>query len=1089
MKQGLLTGKIQSLTGLVIGIMLFCQGIPLLMAQEPVLVLDKAVEINGLGQQMSILEDVSGKLTQEDVLASSEFVRSENDAPSLGFTTSSFWLRFTLLNPEDTSVDRVLLFSYPRVRGVDLYVPSPENPLRYEVKHSGSNQPFHQREIPYRNYAFSIKVPPKKPLTCYMRIDSGDSLILPLTLYQPRAFTKYMLLDYVILGFYYGAMVIILIYNCLLFAGTRDQTYRDYSLMLACIILFSLTIDGSLSQFIAFHTPELENISRPFLLCLLVFLGLQFSRSFINIKELSPFLDNVVKVIMASAIAGLVISPFTPYFPTLQTSILFAFMALGFATIITLYGLWKRNRQSFFYAIAGFGFMLGGVTLILANFGILPYNLITTWGAFTGFLTQAVLLSLGLADRIKTLQKEALEAQKVAIDSLQRADQLKDEFLANTSHELRTPLNGIIGLSESMLFLNQFEKKDEVVQNLKMIIQSGKRLSSLVNDLLDFSKMKHQELMLQFKPVDIRSITDMVISILSPLLSHKQVKLHHTMQGLMPLVWGDENRVEQILMNLVGNAIKFTDEGSIMIQHQVISPFLVIHITDTGIGIPREKQKDIFKAFDQVDGSISRQYGGTGLGLSISRQLVEVLGGTLKVESEVNKGSTFTFTLLLATEEQKNNWKTIPGVPPPPQKELSLDSLLIPQIQLKEHNPDSGHRTILIVDDEPINVQVLKSHLSDLPFQIRVAWDGVEALQSIKAQLPDLILLDLMMPRMSGYEVCREIRKTMDPATMPILILTAKTQTEDMIEGLRAGANDYLTKPFNRDELIARIQTQIRFREAVDTLRESERLGMELKTAQTVQELLIPKQDPSLEELEIASYYSPAAETGGDWYSYRHHPENRTLDILIGDVTGHGVAAALITAMADSVYASVSEQRKRLKELHQPDSYLWHPTYYVEMLNNVLFTATRGLYNMTFFYSVIDLERNIMVFSSAGHPPCLIWRPGKFKILRKGIAVFQPFLEISIRSMYLGYEAGKHFDIQTQELESNDVIIWYTDGLVENSNADREPFGKRRLKQILQNCAGLTAHQIRDRIVEGVKAHCGAFPQEDDITLIVAKIN
>src|SRR6185503_6953773 len=231
------------------------------------------------------------------------------------------------------------------------------------------------------------------------------------------------------------------------------------------------------------------------------------------------------------------------------------------------------------------------------------------------------------------------------VDSLRETDRLKDEFLANTSHELRTPLNGIIGLADSMLDgatgpLTQAQQK-----NLDLIVGSGRRLTGLVNDILDFSRLQHKDLQLQRKPVDVHAVAAIVVNLTKPLLAGKPLELTNQIPTGFPLADADENRLQQILYNLVGNAIKFTYAGELTLSAQNDGDWLSISVTDTGIGIAPEKQQRIFEAFEQADGSVARVYGGTGLGLSVTRRLVELHGGTIQVESELGKGSRFTFTL------------------------------------------------------------------------------------------------------------------------------------------------------------------------------------------------------------------------------------------------------------------------------------------------------------------------------------------------------------------------------------------------------------------------------------------------------------
>ncbi|MBE9040619.1 response regulator, partial [Oscillatoriales cyanobacterium LEGE 11467] len=488
-----------------------------------------------------------------------------------------------------------------------------------------------------------------------------------------------------------------------------------------------------------------------------------------------------------------------------------------------------------------------------------------------------------------------LEAQNA---DLQRLDALKDEFLANTSHELRTPLNGAIGIVESMLDgatgpLTQLQRA-----NLLMVAQSGHRLANLVNDILDFSKLKHETLELQLKPVGMRAIAELVMTLSQPLVGSKELQLVNSISPELPLVYADENRLEQILHNLIGNAIKFTDRGKVEISAVLMGDSLEITVADTGIGIAEEKCDRIFELFEQSDGSTARRYGGTGLGLAIARPLVELQGGQIWVESEVGVGSRFIFTLPVASCEI--------SIFSPPKSTLNyrIDfgretaCAIAPQPLAIGPEPERRLK-ILVVDDEPVNLQVLVNHLSMENFDITQASNGRDALAIIIEQgvKPDLVLLDVMMPRVTGFEVCQQLREKFSATELPIVMLTAKTQVSDLLFGLAVGANDYLTKPISKDELLARIKTQIN----LTRLRaENIRLSTELEITRKLQQMLLPERGEldRIEGLDISGYMEPAEDVGGDYYDVLER--DGRVKIGIGDVTGHGLESGVLMIMVQT---------------------------------------------------------------------------------------------------------------------------------------------------------------------------------------------
>lgn len=437
---------------------------------------------------------------------------------------------------------------------------------------------------------------------------------------------------------------------------------------------------------------------------------------------------------------------------------------------------------------------------------IVPLWYETIWGRVLIGIGIIGLLAFLVWLRLRSQAKE-LEKERQINEKLRNIDKLKDQFLANTSHELRTPLNGIIGLSEALI---DQENQPEKRENLKLIISSGKRLSSLVNDILDFSKLQTHEIRLQQKAIGLRSLVELVLRIHQPLVGGKDLRLENAISEELPPVLADEDRLQQILFNLVGNAVKFTESGQVLVgAKESKKGELTISVEDTGIGIPENKRGAIFQEFEQADGSISREFAGTGLGLSISKSLVELHGGQMWLESEIGKGSTFFFSLPIA--EGASLALASPLVPAArslPDQNLAKQSQVPTSAVLPLSDSTVGIR-ILSVDDEPINQQVIKNHLNTPLYQLTQAMNGKEALELLAKERFDLVLLDVMMPRMSGYEVCQKIREQFLPSELPVIMLTAKNQIIDLVESLHTGANDYIAKPFSKEEFMARIETHL----------------------------------------------------------------------------------------------------------------------------------------------------------------------------------------------------------------------------------------------------------------------------------------
>ena len=413
-------------------------------------------------------------------------------------------------------------------------------------------------------------------------------------------------------------------------------------------------------------------------------------------------------------------------------------------------------------------------------------------------------------------QKQKIAYEKEVNNRLMEVDKLKDQFLANTSHELRTPLNGIIGMSEAMLEGTHGTLTKPLKNDLSIIISSARRLSNLVNDILDFSKISHSKLHLNIRPTDLNVVIKVVIAQFKPLLEEQNIKLVNQIPPNLPMVLADEDRLQQILHNLIGNAVKFTEQGSVTLSVNVTERHVNISVKDTGIGMENRDLERIFQTFGQVHNSGVNVQNGTGLGLSVTKQLVELQGGNISVTSEKGVGSDFRFTLPILEKDLKltevleqtssqpsRESQTIEKAEPAPPEPVSF-------FAPKEVNENTRYK-VLVVDDESVNRQVLRHFLLNEGYSVYEAKNGDLALQALDNGLNiDLILLDIMMPKISGFDVCKIIRKKYSQLELPIIFVSAKSQANDTITGYEVGGSDFLMKPVNRQELYARVALHIR---------------------------------------------------------------------------------------------------------------------------------------------------------------------------------------------------------------------------------------------------------------------------------------
>jgi two-component system, sensor histidine kinase ChiS len=514
-------------------------------------------------------------------------------------------------------------------------------------------------------------------------------------------------------------------------------------------------------------------------------------------------------------------------------------------TIAMLYSAVRYRRS-------GAALMLTGIIIFIATvindslyMNMVIYSVyLVSFGVAVMILIQSFALARLLAQSFSAVETLTAELEKKNV-ALSQLDKLKDEFLANTSHELRTPLNGIIGIAESLKSGIAGRLPARAHENLAMIAASGKRLAGLINDILDFSRLKSRDIRLHRKTVDMRVVVETVLTVMTELTTGKDIALINDIPKDLPQALGDEDRLQQILYNLVGNAIKFTDHGEIRVSAGLKDSMMEVSVKDEGIGMPEDKHEDVFKPFEQADSSNARIHGGAGLGLSITKQLVELHGGNIRVQSKPGEGAVFSFSIPVvqngSTElpEIKDGDGFIPVVPLEP----------IFEYEPEENMPGFNNGiTILAVDDDPVNLQVVSNHLSFKNVSVITAPSGTEAVKLIERGLmPDLMLLDIMMPVMTGYEVSKWLRQRYTASELPIIILTAKNGPDDLKEGFNLGANDYLVKPFVRDELLARVTSQLKLKESYLTLRENKALRKELEERKQVErELRFMQQSLSL---------------------------------------------------------------------------------------------------------------------------------------------------------------------------------------------------------------------------------------------------
>lgn len=440
-----------------------------------------------------------------------------------------------------------------------------------------------------------------------------------------------------------------------------------------------------------------------------------------------------------------------------------------------------------------------------------PYYMIVT----------PLLLVLSQSFLMSERAREAYLRNERLAEQLLENDRQKGEFLIHTSHEFKTPLHSMINLAQVVINQSGEEMTRRQRENLDYIIAQANRLSTLVNDIIDFQSLQRGSLTFHNRLFDVSGAVQATLEALKYLRKNDQVQLFNLVQPGTAFLYTDENRLKQILVNLIGNALKFTERGSITVAAESQGDWLRLTFADTGAGMNEERRQQLFKEkmFDGDGTPSASMYPSSGLGLRISKALAMQMGGDLALQwSEPGRGSRFELRLPKAAAAQPvqgaSGNEAAAALEP---QQLSIGSTLMSEESVPIKVEPFHEVKLLLVDDDSSNIKVLQELFAPSRYRLLVAYNGTSALELMESHRDlSLVLLDVMMPGISGYEVCKRIRAEYPIYRLPVLLLTVRHSSADVAAGLEAGANDFLTKPFDGKELMARVKTLLQLKEAVE---------------------------------------------------------------------------------------------------------------------------------------------------------------------------------------------------------------------------------------------------------------------------------
>jgi signal transduction histidine kinase/FixJ family two-component response regulator len=774
------------------------------MAAVPAIILDQNSKQIALGNYASYLEDTDGSYTLKDIiqLDPSNFEVLTEESLNKGFTNSTYWLKFSVLDKtlDNKTQSWKLETTYPLLDYLDIYLLDKDN----NVEHfkMGDVYLYDQRPVNHRNFIVPITLQDNEVKDVYIRVNTSSSMQIPVFIWHPDYFFEARSGEQYGLGLYYGMMFVMFFYNFFLWFSIRDSNYLWYIGYLAAFALLQASTSGLGYQYVWPNSPWLESIAPPVSIALVGIFGTAFTRRFLHTQQYHIVADNLLRLVLYLSLIVLGLSFIADTATVMGLAKIVVVTFLLFILYASVAMLLRGHRQARFFLAAWVSLILGGLFTIGMMLGLFPNTFLMTHASKIGSVIEIILLSFALADRIKVIEKEKQLIERRAQKELERTNKklaennrLKDEFLATISHEFRTPLNGILGSLELALQ----EPVNSITPHIVTAKGSTDEMLSLVDQVLSYTELQSGHFIIRAEPINLPEILLELTQNINQQCQNKGINFSIENNARNPqTIIADKKRLQQALIPIFDNAIKFTDEGHINLNVQIKfvdkQYLLLFKIEDTGIGIAAEKQENILEAFTQGDGSFSRQFGGLGIGLSLVKALCTQLGGTISISSEVNYGTLVEVSLPIDIPHQA--FTAAPQSAPVTKTRAIKD-----------------HARILIVEDNHINQVVLKTMLQRLNIDAETADHGIKALSILEQSRIDnkpidLILMDCQMPIMDGFDATQNIRKSPHSyANTPIIAVTANALSSDRERCLQCGMNDYLSKPFQLDDIRRKLQT------------------------------------------------------------------------------------------------------------------------------------------------------------------------------------------------------------------------------------------------------------------------------------------
>ncbi|MCA0232699.1 MAG: response regulator [Bacteroidetes bacterium] len=766
------------------------------VSQEIVLSEDQKIPKN-ITSSIEILKDSTGKLTLEQV-AAMNFKKSPKDHIVFPYSDDVFWVRFSLKNTNATNKDWILVWTNPLVEQLDIYI-SDTTGQKFSHKQQKILTVEKEKKLIDQDPTFTVDLGPNQRKNIYVKVTSKRGHYMTLRLHSEKTYYKSKLESFAGQSFFNGLVIfrLFLVLTLSLFI-INNFAFRLYSLH---TVIKTFAFWGYLNIAGPWFTDDPDVAKKiDFLFYNSVTLGGGIFVYFTQVK--GKF--SKIHTIIAMGIIGLTIFESIIVFVDYQ----WYWLKLGVYSIIIsaiyfsglyLYSIVKKIAIEKYYAIPFILGMISYALLYIRLLGWIEYEPVYSI-AYLLFLGEIFVFVIFLGGIFRSAEQK-LNFSIEQNSRLKELDNLKTSFFANISHEFRTPLTLILSPLKDLR--REFPERDI----FRLMQQNAERLLALINQLLDLSKLEAGKMDMQLQRSDLAQFLNYLFASFESLGQNKKIIFQYEQSQLSYIADFDQDKIEKIVTNLLSNAFKFTPpNGRVQVRVDYQKTQLLLKVQDFGIGIDPQRLPRIFDRFYQADSGDNRTYEGTGIGLALVKELVQVMKGSIHVESKVGEGSVFTVMLPMLEESTAVQGQVTGSINMPKEQALLVEELPI------ETPTNDGKEVLLIVEDNP----ELRAYIREIfapHYYLLEASDGQEGLEKAIEELPDVVICDLMMPRLDGFGFCKAMKNNELTNHIPIVMLTAKATLTDRLEGLELGADDYLSKPFDREELQVRVRNLIKQRQ------------------------------------------------------------------------------------------------------------------------------------------------------------------------------------------------------------------------------------------------------------------------------------